>query len=92
MNLRRLETFLAIVDAGTVTAASVYLQAGQPALTKQLKALESELGLQLFDHESNRLHLNAAGREVLPMARHIVQCVNEMKSSVQLITSNRHAS
>jgi DNA-binding transcriptional LysR family regulator len=86
MNLRRLETFLAIVDAGTVTAASVYLHAGQPALTKQLKALESELGLQLFDHESNRLHLNAAGRELLPVARHIVQCVNEMKSSVLLMT------
>ncbi|SEJ58803.1 DNA-binding transcriptional regulator, LysR family [Pseudomonas linyingensis] len=69
MNIRRIECFLMVVDTGTVTAAAGQLFIAQPALSRQLQTLESELGFKLFDHNRNRLQLTPAGREFVPMAR-----------------------
>lgn len=72
MNLRRVECFLAVVDAGTVTAAAERLHVAQPALSRQLKTLERELRLTLFEPRGSRLALTSAGRALVAPARRLL--------------------
>ncbi|MET9259531.1 LysR family transcriptional regulator [Amycolatopsis sp. NPDC004079] len=72
MNLHRLRYFLAVVDAGTVSAAADRLRIAQPALSRQVQTLERELGLELFTRYRKRLQLTPAGVEVVRMARRFV--------------------
>lgn len=72
MNFRRIECFLAVVDAGTVTAAAERLHVAQPALSRQLKTLERELRLALFEAQGSRLALTSAGRSLVPAARRLM--------------------
>ncbi|MER6936574.1 LysR family transcriptional regulator [Nocardioides sp. NPDC127514] len=72
MDLRLLRYFLAIVDMGSVTAASKVLFVAQPALSRQLRRLETDLNLTLFSRIDRRLALTAAGREFVPIARDLV--------------------
>ena len=48
MNYRQVEVFKAIMDSGSITEAAAILRISQPAVSKALKALEAELGVQLF--------------------------------------------
>lgn len=72
MDLRLLRYFVAIVDTGSVTAASRALHVAQPSLSRQLRRLETDLSLTLFDRTDRRLHLTPAGRAFLPVARDLV--------------------
>lgn len=72
MDLRLLRYFVEIVDAGSVTAASRSLHVAQPSLSRQLRRLEHDLDLTLFDRAVGRLQLTAAGRAFLPVARDLV--------------------
>ncbi len=72
MDARSLNNFLAVVEEGTVTAAAERVHLTQPALSRQLRAFEHELGLTLFDRRDQRLALNSAGRQFLPVARDLV--------------------
>ncbi|TQN42773.1 DNA-binding transcriptional LysR family regulator [Blastococcus colisei] len=72
MDLRRVEHFLAVVDAGTVTAAAGQIRIAQPALSRQLLQFERDLGIRLFDRARGRLALTPAGREFVPVARELM--------------------
>jgi len=72
MNFRRIQYFLAVVDAGTMRAAANVLHIAQPALSRQIKTLERELRLELFEAQGNRLALTSAGRALVPMARRLM--------------------
>lgn len=72
MHLRHLETFVAIVDCGTLTAAATHLFKTQGAVSQDLKALESGLGLELVDRSGQRVQLTPAGHALLPMARRLL--------------------
>jgi len=61
---RRLSVFLAVVEAGSLTAAAKLLFLTQPALTKSLRSLESELGTVLLERKARGVSLTASG-EVL---------------------------
>jgi len=61
MNLRQLQYFVAVVDAGGFRQAAARLNVAQPALSRQVQALESELGLVLLDRSSRRILLTPAG-------------------------------
>ena len=86
MELRSLRLILAIADAGSVNAAATILHISQPSLSRQLRSFEKEMGVQLFDRSSNRLVLNAAGRQFLPVARDLVtraDLANEALASIR---------
>lgn len=61
MNLRAMKYFVAIVDAGSLTAAADAIAIAQPALTRQLRELEKDLGVQLLHRTSRGVRLTQAG-------------------------------
>ena len=61
MDLRQVRTFLAVADLGTVSRAAEQLHITQPALSRQIAALQQELGVKLFDRVGRRLLLTTEG-------------------------------
>jgi LysR family transcriptional regulator, glycine cleavage system transcriptional activator len=62
--LQRLAAFEAVGRLGTFTAAADDLGISQPAISKQMKALERSVKTALFDREANRLHLTSDGEQL----------------------------
>jgi LysR family cyn operon transcriptional activator len=69
MDLRHLRAFVTIVDAGGFGRAVARLNLSQPALSRQIRALEAELDIQLFDRIGRRVQLTAEGEDLLRRAR-----------------------
>src|SRR5215470_14565584 len=65
MNLRHLRAFAMIVDAGGFARAANRLNLSQPALSRQIHALESDLGVPLFDRIGRRVQLTSEGEDLL---------------------------
>ena len=65
LTLRQLEILEAVDRCGSFSRASAELHLSQPAVSMQIKQLESALGLPLFEHQGRRIHLTEAGRETL---------------------------
>lgn len=91
MNYRRIMYFLAVVDAGTVTAAADILHIAQPALSRQLKTLEAELKIPLFESRRHRLVLTQAGRAFVPVARRLMVETRSTADAVEALRSGRVA-
>jgi LysR family transcriptional regulator, cyn operon transcriptional activator len=72
MNLRHLQTFVAVADAGGVRRAVGRVHLSQPAISRQLHALEAELGVRLFDLVRRRIRLTSAGEDLLPQSRRLL--------------------
>ena len=72
MDLRLLRCFVAVADAGSVTAAAQELYVSQPTLSRQLHRLEREIDLVLFRPFDGRLAITPAGRELLPRVRRLL--------------------
>ncbi|MFD4974626.1 LysR substrate-binding domain-containing protein [Streptomyces sp. NPDC058424] len=73
MELRVLRYFLAVAEADSVTAAARKVHVAQPSLSRQLSALEKDLGVSLFTRRPGSLTLNAAGRRFRPIAQDLVR-------------------
>ena len=91
MNLRRLQYFLAVVDAGTVTAAAEQIHIAQPALSRQIKTLEHELKLRLFEAQGNKLALTPAGRAFVPAARRLMLETQSLEDAADALRAGRVA-
>ncbi|CAN5353397.1 LysR substrate-binding domain-containing protein [soil metagenome] len=72
MNLKTLRYFVAIADAGSFTAAAVAVSIAQPALTRQLRDLESELGVQLLQRSPRGVRLTQDGATLYESARRML--------------------
>jgi DNA-binding transcriptional LysR family regulator len=72
LGLRQLESFLAVVDKGSFSAAAAHLHVSQPALSRTVRLAEESLGARVFDRDTRSVSLTAAGAELLPIARRIV--------------------
>lgn len=69
MEIHQLEQFIAIAECANMTEAAERLFVSQPALSKNLKKLEAELGVPLFDRTHNQLELTPYGQILLEHAR-----------------------
>ncbi len=78
MELYQLRTFLTIARTGNLTRAAVLLAASQPAVSGQLKALEDELGVELFSRTSRGMELTEAGRVLRDKAEEVDACASEL--------------
>ena len=72
MELYELRQFTAFADAGTLSEAAEILHLSQPALSRNMKKLEEELGIPLFTRSRNKLELNENGRYVLELAKKLL--------------------
>jgi DNA-binding transcriptional LysR family regulator len=72
MNLRYLHTFIGIADAGSIARAGARLNVSQPAASRQILALEAELGVRLFDRIGRRLRLTSEGEDLLRQSRQLL--------------------
>jgi DNA-binding transcriptional LysR family regulator len=72
MDLRHLRAFAAIVDAGGYARAAQRLHVSQPALSRQIGVLESDLGVRLFDRLGRRVQLTSEGEDLLRRGRRIL--------------------
>lgn len=81
MKLQQLKYLLAIVDNGlNITAAAERLYTSQPGVSKQLKLLEEELGVQLFVRKGKSLSgITLAGHQVISRSRSIMKEVDEIR-------------
>src|SRR5262249_38115347 len=70
--LRNVRTFVAIADAGNVARAASRLHLSQPAASRQIHALEAELGVALFDRIGRGMRLTAEGEDLLPSCRRLL--------------------
>ena len=91
MDLRLLRYFLAIVDCGSVTAASKTLFVAQPSLSRQLRRFEAGLGLQLFSRTDRRLVLTTAGRQFVPIARDLLARAAQAETMAAAISADTTA-
>jgi DNA-binding transcriptional LysR family regulator len=85
MDLRRLRTFVAVAELGTVSKAALRLRITQPALSRQISDLEQEIGLRLFDRVGRRLILTANGEQLLGDCRGILGQVGSLGERVELL-------
>jgi DNA-binding transcriptional LysR family regulator len=82
MELRHLRYFVAVAEALSFTKAAERLHLAQPSLTRQIKDLEGEIGVQLFDRVGKRIALTQEGESFLLDARRLVA---ECAQSVQAV-------
>lgn len=71
MDLKQIAYFLKIVDAGSFSAAADELYISQSSLSKQIMALEKELGFLLFERSKRKIAVTPAGKTFLPHARNL---------------------
>ncbi|HEY3827646.1 MAG TPA: LysR substrate-binding domain-containing protein [Solirubrobacteraceae bacterium] len=82
MDERRLRYFLAVVEDGGVTRAARRLHVAQPSLSQSLRALERELGAELFDRVGRGLRLTAAGEALVGPARQALRTMDAARAAV----------
>src|SRR2546428_13890643 len=89
MDCGHLRYFVAVADAGSVSRAATQLNLTQPALSRQVRALETELGLPFFDRVGRRLHLTAAGENLLERTREILRAADALRERAGALAGGR---
>ena len=85
MDLRHARTFVTVAELGTVTKAALRLRIAQPALSRQISALEEEFGLKLFDRVGRGLVLTGEGEQLLSDCRSLLSYVSSIGERAQLL-------
>lgn len=83
MELRELRNFMRVARAGSVSRAADELHLAQPALSRQVKKLEHELGVSLFTRHGRGVRLSTAGSLLLERAEAIAQLVHRTSEEIK---------
>ena len=83
MDLKNLKTFIQVVELGNFTRAGEKLGYAQPTISFQIRQLEEELGVQLFDRINHTITLTSQGKEVLNYAYEICQKINDLEEHMR---------
>lgn len=82
MDISALQAFLAVADSASFSLAAERLFLTQPAVSKRIAVLETELGTALFDRIGRQVGLTEAGRALLPRARRIVDELEDSRRAI----------
>jgi len=85
MELYQLKTFVAIAEEGSLTRAAERVFTSAPAVSAQLKALEDELGVKLFERTPRGMDLTEAGCRLLDEAQRTLASALRMRSAAEQI-------
>lgn len=89
MQLQQLSYFVAVAETRHFTQAAEALGVAQPSLSKQIRALETELGAPLFSRARGNITLTQAGEALLPLAKRILADVDTARLEVQELVGLR---
>lgn len=81
MDISQLRTLVHVAELGSLSKAAARLRIAQPALSRQVRLLEAELGAALFARHGRGMVITERGREVLAYAKRIVGEVEALKAS-----------
>jgi LysR family transcriptional regulator, benzoate and cis,cis-muconate-responsive activator of ben and cat genes len=85
MELRHLRYFVAVAEVENVSRAALALHVSQPAVSRQIRDLENELGFALLKRDARSVRLTEAGRVFLPEARAVLQRVADAVETARAI-------
>lgn len=89
MNLRQLRYVVATADHGTMTAAAQALFVAQPALSRAIRELERELGVELFARAGRGVALTEPGEQIVRYARDALRAVDAIEAFSAAPTGTR---
>ena len=92
VTINQLRAFVAVCDQGSFSGAARELKRAQSAVSHAIKALESAFNVQLFERNTRKATLTAAGRSLLPDARAVISRTEEMKMSLLKLWRDSHSS
>lgn len=81
MRLEQLQYFLEIATSGSISIAAENLYISQSALSRSIKGLEEELGVQLFLRAVDGVRLTAAGEKLLPYMREVLSKAQDLSQA-----------
>ncbi len=81
MDIKQLRTLIHVAELGSLSKASLRLGIAQPALSRQVKMLEQELGSPLFERHGRGMVATAIGREVLDRASRILRDMESLRTA-----------
>lgn len=90
LETNQLSQLITVADAKTLSKAAEILHISQPALTRSIQKLESELNVTLFDRQKNKITLNKTGKLAVSHARRILADVEQMTQSIQAFERSLH--
>ena len=85
MDLKRLRAFVTVAEQGSVSKAALRLHITQPALSRQIRDLQQELGLRLFDRVGRGLALTSEGEQLLGDCRNLLGHASALSERAQLL-------
>ncbi len=91
MELYQLRTFVTVAEHGNLTQAAEVLHLSQPAVTAQIKALEEEFGLPLFERIAGGVALTRAGSELIEEARTLLAGARHLRENAQQMSGKTRA-
>lgn len=78
-----MRVFVTVVDAGSLSAAADKLDLSRPVVTRYVAELEQWTGARLLHRTTRRLSLTAAGEELLPRCRQVLELAGDMQEAVR---------
>ncbi|NEE51928.1 LysR family transcriptional regulator, partial [Streptomyces sp. SID8455] len=89
MHFQQLTYFVAVAETLHFTRAAEAVHVSQPSLSQQIRALETELGAELFSRARGNIALTDAGEALLPLARRILADAETARHEVQELVQLR---
>ncbi|MGW2563989.1 LysR family transcriptional regulator, partial [Streptomyces sp. NPDC001514] len=89
MQFQQLQYFVAVAETRHFTRAAERVHVSQPSLSQQIRALEKELGAELFSRARGNIALTDAGEALLPLARRILADADTARHEVQELAQLR---
>ena len=90
IEIYQLKQFLAVVECGTLSDAAEKLHLSQPALSRNMKKLEDDMGVPLFDRQRNKMTINENGRLTATLAEKVIDDIDNLCERVRAFDKSCH--